>query len=66
VRREGWPEDYKSWSWVTEVTGERVVAIEHAPTLVDLHINAASVRQHSRIRLSHRQFRRALERIPNR
>lgn len=64
VRREGRAGDYKKWSWVTEVTGERVVAMKHAPTLADLGISAASVRQHSRIRLSHRQFRRALDRIP--
>jgi hypothetical protein len=40
--------------------------MDQAPTLDDLDINAYSVRQHSRIRLSHRQFRRALAAIPNR
>jgi hypothetical protein len=66
VRRDGRPDDYKSWSWVTEVTGERVAAIDKAPTLADLNINPASIRQHSRIRLTHRQFQRALAAIPNR
>jgi hypothetical protein len=64
VRREGWPDDYKSWSWVTEVTGERVTSIDNAPTLSELGIKPASIRQHSRIRLSHRQFQRALAAIP--
>jgi hypothetical protein len=64
VRREGWPDDYKKWSWVTEVVGERAVALDRGPTLADLDVSSASVRQHSRIRLSHAQFQRALAKIP--
>lgn len=64
VRREGRPDDYKSWSWVTEVAGERVVSMDKAPTLADLGINPASIRQHSRVRLTHHQFQRALAAIP--
>jgi hypothetical protein len=64
--REGRPDDYKSWSWVTEVEGERVVSMHKAPTLADLGINTASIRQHSRIRMNHRQFQRALAAIPGR
>jgi hypothetical protein len=64
VRREGRPDDYKSWSWVTEVEGERVVSMDKAPTLADIGIKASSIRQHSRIRMNHRQFQRALAAIP--
>lgn len=64
VRQEGWPGDDESWAWVTEVTGERVVPIGSAPKLSDIGVRPASIRQHSRIRLSHRQYQRALAAIP--
>ena len=64
VRRSGWPGDDGHWGWVTEVIGERAIALADAPTLEDLGIAASSVRQHSHIRLSHTQFRRALLAMP--
>jgi len=66
VRQEGWPGDDNSWAWVTEVTGERVTTMDKAPTLRDLGIETASVRQHSRIHLTQRQFQRALAAIQQR
>jgi hypothetical protein len=64
VRREGFRGDDERWGWVTEVTGERAIAVAHAPTLDQLGIPSASVMRNSHIRLTPDQYARALRHIP--
>jgi hypothetical protein len=65
VRRDGGrPGDDDQWAWVTEVVGERATALEDAPTLSELGVASASVRQHSHIALTPDQFRRAVQAMP--
>ncbi len=60
------PDDADRWSWVTPVSCLGAIDLEQAPTLADLDIHHYSVRQQSRIRLSGRQFHRALAAIKDR
>lgn len=56
----GEPDAGERWPWVTDVQGLLAVALAQAPTLNDIGVDHASVRQRSRLLLSPRQ-RHALE-----
>ncbi len=53
------PDDWKRWTWVTEVSCVEEVALADAPTLEEIGVGARSVRQHGRITLSVAQFAQA-------
>lgn len=51
----GEPDAGERWPWVTEVRGVRALPLVQAPTLDDIGIDHASMRQRSRLRLEPRQ-----------
>jgi hypothetical protein len=63
VRRHGLPGDWQRWPWVTDVRRRWAVPLNRAPSLSDIGIESASVRQQGRITLSEEQFARARARI---
>ncbi len=63
VRRETNAHDAEKWAWVTEVQVVAVADLDRAPTLSDIGVPSASVRQHGHIHLSPERYRRALTAI---
>jgi hypothetical protein len=56
VEREGAPGDAEKWGWVTRVETIEAVDLREAPTLDDIGVPAASVRQHGHIHISEAQY----------
>jgi hypothetical protein len=52
----GEPDAGDRWPWVTEVQGLRAVSLAQAPTLDDIGVDHASLRQRSRLLLTSRQL----------
>lgn len=63
VAREASPEDAERWGWVTPVRPLRQVPVRRAPTLAQIGVQPASVRQKGHIALSLEQYRLAYRRI---
>jgi hypothetical protein len=63
VAREAGPDDAARWGWVTPVRALRQVPIRRAPTLDQIGVKSASVRQKGHISLSLDQYRLAYRHI---